>query len=97
MDLATFRATLSADEPPDGIDAALEALWWDARGDWDRAHDCAQSEDNSRANWTHAYLHRKEGDPANASYWYRRAGRPPAAGSLDQEWTFMAEVLLRDA
>jgi MFS transporter, SET family, sugar efflux transporter len=30
----------------------------------------------------HAYLHRKEGDPSNAAYWYQRAGKPPCRSSL---------------
>src|SRR3954449_8941500 len=29
-------------EPPGG-DKAVEALWWAARGEWDRAHACAQA------------------------------------------------------
>jgi hypothetical protein len=39
----------------------------------------------------HAYLHRKEGDLANAGYWYRRARVTPAQQSLDAEW----EALVR--
>jgi hypothetical protein len=42
----------------------------------------------------HAYLHRKEGDESNAAYWYRRAGKPIARGSLDEEWTGIAAALL---
>jgi hypothetical protein len=42
----------------------------------------------------HAYLHRKEGDLGNASYWYSRAGqqRPPI--SLEEEWEQLAGELL---
>jgi hypothetical protein len=39
-------------------------------------------------------LHRKEGDPANAAYWYRRAGRPVASGDLNVEWQQIVEELL---
>ena len=39
-------------------------------------------------------LHRKEPDPANARYWYNRAGRDPATVSLDQEWEDLAAELL---
>jgi hypothetical protein len=42
----------------------------------------------------HAYLHRKEPDLANARYWYNRADRVPATGSLDSEWAALAEELL---
>ena len=44
--------------------------------------------------WVHAYLHRKEGDLANADYWYRRAGQPACDGPLDDEWAAIVETLL---
>ena len=82
-------------EPPPGLDLALQALWWDAKGDWDQAHRCAQkNEAEPRAAWVHAYLHRKEGDPANAAYWYRRAGQAVAGGELAAEWDLIATELL---
>lgn len=95
MDIDGFRASLAVREPPPGCGLALQALWWDAKGDWDRAHECAQSnEAGPDAAWVHAYLHRREGDPGNAAYWYRRAGRPVAAGELDAEWAAIAASLL---
>jgi hypothetical protein len=42
----------------------------------------------------HAYLHRKEGDLANAGYWYRRADRPVPQLSLDAEWVDIVENLI---
>lgn len=72
----------------------LCALWWEARGDWTRAHEIAQEIDGRDAAWVHAYLHRKEGDIDNAGYWYRRAGRAPHAGSFDQEWDMLVGTLL---
>jgi hypothetical protein len=94
MDLARFRASLDAPAPPSGLSAALAALWWDARGDWDRAHAAAMGDDGTDAAWVHAYLHRKEGDRSNAAYWYRRAGRPVPAGTLAAEWEEIATALL---
>ena len=41
-------------------------------GDWDEAHRMAQDVGGTDGAWVHAYLHRKEGDLANARYWYRR-------------------------
>jgi hypothetical protein len=41
----------------------------------------------------HAYLHRKEGDMANAGGWYKRAGREVATGTLEQEWQALVEAL----
>ena len=83
----------AAPKPPDR-GAAIEALWWAARDDWDRAHGAAQSDDGAPAAWVHAYLHRVEGDGENAGYWYRRAGKPVAAGPLDEEWRAIAAALL---
>jgi hypothetical protein len=56
----------------------------------------AQEIEDERGAWIHAYLHRKEGDAGNAAYWYRRAKRPIASGSLDAEWRLIAEELLTE-
>ena len=72
----------------------LRALWHDAHGEWDAAHHLAQDIDAADGAWVHAYLHRKEGDLGNAGYWYRRAGKPPATGSLEAEWRQIAAALL---
>jgi hypothetical protein len=89
MTIAEFR-TSSADD----LDGPLLALWWDASGDWEKAHEVAQDVNTAEGAWAHAYLHRKEGDPTNAAYWYRRAGRPVARGDLNVEWQQIVEELL---
>jgi len=94
MTLTEFTKTLEAEEPPSGLGRALVALWHDGRGDWDGAHRVAQDITSPDGSWIHAYLHRKEGDPANAEYWYRRAGKPVARGSLEDEWAEIVAALL---
>jgi hypothetical protein len=94
MNLDVFKASLSGTEPPAGIDALLRALWFDANGNWDEAHRIAQDVNTSDGARVHAYLHRKEGDAANARYWYRSAGAPAESGSLDAEWEQLARHLL---
>jgi hypothetical protein len=94
MTLAEFRSTLGQPSPPAGLPQAALALWHDARGDWDAAHRIAQDIDDADGAWVHAYLHRKEGDAGNATYWYRRAGHPVAADALDAEWARIATALL---
>ncbi len=89
-----FLASVAEPAPPPGLPPALAALWWDRRGDWARAHECAQSDEGAAAAAAHAYLHRKEGDLPNARYWYARAGRSVAAGTLDAEWASLAEQFL---
>ena len=54
-------------------------------GAWQEAHDIAQDDPGPEAAWLHAHLHRIEGDPDNAAYWYRRAGRDPFEGSIADE------------
>ena len=94
MDLAAFRASLAAPAPPQNLSLALQALWREAKGDWERAHELAQADGGGAGDWVHAYLHRKEGDPGNAAYWYRRARRPVCRASLDEEWAAIAAALL---
>ncbi len=94
MTLADFKRTLSGDAPPADIAPALRALWHDARGDWNRAHETAQSVEDESGAWVHAYLHRKEGDAANAAYWYRRARKTVATDPLAAEWERIASALL---
>lgn len=95
MNFEEFRMSLSGEEPPAEVGAALTGLWWDAKGDWARAHESAQTDQSPDGAWVHAYLHRKEGDDANAGYWYLRAGKTPAHGPLEQEWLEIACALFK--
>jgi hypothetical protein len=94
MDYEFFRASLSGDRPPTSLNVPLQALWQAAKGDWKSAHDLAQSQDTREAAWVHAYLHRVEGDLANAAYWYRQAEQPTANQSLESEWETVVRALL---
>lgn len=94
MSIADFKASLSGAAPAPQFGAPLAALWWAAKGNWDEAHKIAQDQDSADAAWVHAYLHRVEGDLGNAGYWYRRAGKPVATGSLETEWEQMISTLL---
>jgi hypothetical protein len=94
MTLEEFRNSLSQDQPSPGLNQALIGLWWDAKGDWKRAHESAQQDEGPAGSWVHAYLHRKEGDSSNASYWYARAKKMPTKDSLEQEWQAITEALL---
>jgi hypothetical protein len=94
MNLAAFKDSLQGDGPPAGLGRALDALWHAAKGDWDGAHRLAQAQDDEAGAWVHAYLHRVEGDHANAAYWYRRSGKSPSGAPLQQEWDEIAAALL---
>ena len=63
---------------------ALQTLWWDAKGDWDRAHDCAQKDEGKTGSIVHAYLHRKEGDMRNAAAGTAAPAANPPTVSLER-------------
>jgi len=94
--MADFKAGLAGAAPAPDLEPPLAALWWAAKGDWDAAHKLVQDESSADAAWVHAYLHRVEGDLGNAGYWYRRAGKPVATGSVETEWEQMVSALLGD-
>jgi hypothetical protein len=76
------------------FEGALLALWWDGKGNWQKAHEIAQDVAGADGAWVHGYLHRKEGDEGNAGYWYRRAGRMVARGDLRLEWESIVREML---
>ena len=96
MDLAELKASVTGASPPPGLPALVRALWHDAAGNWETAHEIAQEEGGRAGAWVHAYLHRKEGDLSNASYWYRLAKRSAPEASLDAEWDEIASELLAE-
>lgn len=89
-----FNNSLTGDKPPVDLTAPLTALWWAAKGDWDKAHKLVMDDASAAAAWVHAYLHRVEGDLPNARYWYGQAKREATAGALEAEWTAITADLL---
>ena len=94
MTLAEFKRSLSKQRPPADLTAPLAALWWAHKDKWDRAHEIVMDASGKDCAWVHAYLHRVEGDKANAGYWYREAGKPVPAGALGAEWTAIVKAML---
>lgn len=95
MEFNTFFSSIEQDQPPSQLSLHLESLWWDAKGNWDKAHHLADRViEDSDGDWIHAYLHRKEGDSFNAGYWYNRAGKPRFKGSLEEEWEQLTRYFL---
>ena len=92
--LAEFKASLELDQPADYLSVQLKSLWFDAKGDWHKAHAQVDQLNDRQSAWVHAYLHRKEGDVGNANYWYRKAGQTPASVSLQAEWEQLAAYFL---
>lgn len=83
--------------PPPSLSRPCQALWWLKKGklamgpEWQKAHElCQMQEGDAAHDIVHALAHWIEGDEANANYWYRRAGRRPAA-TIDAEWQRLAD------
>ena len=89
MTIGEFRAA-NADE----FRGVLLALWWDAKGDWNRSHSLVDELETRDGMAVHAYLHRKEGSASNAEYWYERAGRKFQRPRLEDEFQALVEGLL---
>jgi hypothetical protein len=94
MDMKEFLESIKFDAPPAGMSAPVAALWWDARGDWKRAHGLVDELESKDGMAVHAYLHRKEGALSNADYWYARAGRGFQRPELDEEWRALVDALI---
>ena len=94
MNLEDFKLSLKEATPRAGLSAPLLALWWDAKGDWTRAHALVDELETVDGMAVHAYLHRKEGNATNAEYWYARAGREFRRPTLEAEWAALVEGLL---
>ncbi len=97
MTFDEFVASIeSNDRPAAGLAETLISLWWDRKGQWDRAHSIAQEIPTVQGSAVHAYLHREEGVIWNADYWYRRAGRQRPDQSLEAEWEALVQEMLAD-
>ena len=86
MTLKSFIETISKEKPPKDLPEILVSLWWDRKGEWDKAHSIAQKVMTEQGSAVHAYLHREEGVLWNADYWYKQAGRARPDISLEEEW-----------
>lgn len=89
MNVEEFKATLKEKYPDPEWNIQIQALWFDGRGEWKKAHDLVDHLNDRKSAHIHAYLHRVEGDLWNARYWYNRAEENEFNGSLEDEWEFL--------
>lgn len=94
MTLDEFVKSVATQSPPAQLSETLTSLWWDRKGDWDKAHAIAQNIPTVQGSAVHAYLHREEGVLWNADYWYSRAGRRRPTITLEAEWRRLVEEML---
>jgi hypothetical protein len=94
MSIEEFLGSIDNDRPSPQLPETLISLWWDKKGDWDKAHSIAQNIRSVQGSVVHAYLHREEGVLWNADYWYSRAGRERPDMPLEKEWRLLVEEML---
>ena len=92
--ISEFNNSLAKNEPPSNWSLPLQCLWYDAKNDWESAHNIAQDLNTNTGSWLHAYLHRKEGDLWNAEYWYLKADRGLPKCSLKEEFSMLLQFII---
>ena len=65
-------------------DACRAALWL-AYDFFEESHAIGQELDTPEGSYWHGILHRREPDPANAKYWFRRVGTHPIHAELAKD------------
>ena len=94
MNASEFQQSTNLPEPPSGLSIPLTALWYDAKGEWERAHNLVDELETKDGMAVHAYLHRKHGDISNSEYWYERSGTFRRE-RLEDEWQVLVAELLK--
>ena len=89
-----FKSSVTGQSPSEKLPKPLIALWWQKKGNWDKAHAIIQTDKTGHGAWVHALLHQEEGDLANASYWYSRANRIMPEETIENEWELIISELL---
>ena len=95
MDFSSYNDSLILETPSATLSVYLQALWYDAKGNWEKAHTLIQDVPDKTAAWIHAYLHRKEGDIWNADYWYTKAGKKRPSQTLEEEWVSIVKSFIK--
>ena len=85
MQYDDFIKLTKESDPPDVLNGVHLSLWYAVKDNWDMAHNLVQDINTETAAWIHAYLHRVEGDIANAQYWYDRARKEASSNLLELE------------
>ena len=94
MNITEYKTSLQQSTAPSSLSKPLQALWYAAKNDWNKAHELIQDEPDAASAWVHAYLHRVEGDEFNTRYWYNRANQAVSNESFDREWEKIASTLI---
>ena len=93
MQYDDFIKLTKESKPSDKLSGVHLAIWYAVKDNWDMAHNIIQDINTKNASWIHAYLHRVEGDIANAKYWYNHSKKEPCTESLKSELDDIIQLL----
>ena len=96
MQYDDFIKLTKESEPSDKLSGIYLAIWYAVKDNWDMAHNIIQDINTETASWIHAYLHRVEGDIANAKYWYNHSKKEPCTESLKSELDNIIQFLFSE-
>ncbi len=94
MTIIQWQDSLKQQNPPKELNNIQKSLWYISKGNWDKAHSIVQFIFSKNAAWVHAFIHRVEGDNANANFWYRNAGKEFPNTDQKQEYNQLVETLV---
>ena len=52
--LAEFKESLNLEQPVNGLSVQLKSLWYDGKGDWNKAHAQVDHLNDQESAWVHA-------------------------------------------
>ena len=96
MQYDDFIKLTKESKPSDKLSGIHLAIWYAVKDNWDMAHNIIQDINTETASWIHAYLHRVEGDIANAKYWYNHSKKEPCTESLKSELDNIIQFLFSE-
>ncbi len=94
MNFEEYLKSIDNDSPSSQLSETLTSLWWDKKGNWDRAHTIAQDIPTNEGTLLRSSRRLCEGVLWNADYWYSRAGRKRPNIPLVKEWKILVEEML---
>jgi len=95
LSIEKFQESIQQGEIPGGLSESLQALWYEAKGQVDKANRLVKSDGGTQSLRVQAYLARKRGAEVEALEYYTQAGCDPCRLSCEKEWETLVMSFLR--